>query len=254
MKRRKTRKKTRCWKGYKPVKGKRPYSKGSCRRVRRNKMRGTKIRVRVSRPSYGKPFYGDIISVYRRTPGKVHDEGVYSSHHGRVDKGYLIQRSPNSGATWYTKEDFRLAKRRGLRRNSIETPERSSWVGLQILTPAQVLKEFYSSRKSISDESEPMLFFRTGTSESTKTIASLARKIGRYNNFNGRKIAPFIEKLGRVHPHIAVILGREYSPVLYLDNIDEELGMRIVRGAKKHFKADEASYDPLRRRVRLWWD
>ena len=26
----------RCWKGYKPVKGKRPYSKGSCRKVRRN--------------------------------------------------------------------------------------------------------------------------------------------------------------------------------------------------------------------------
>ena len=115
------RRKTRCWKGYKPVKGKRPYSKGSCRKVRRNKMRGTNIRVRVSRPSYGKPFYGDVISVYRRTPGKVHDEGVYSSHHGRVDKGYLIQRSPNSGATWYTREDFRLAKRRGLRRNKMRT-------------------------------------------------------------------------------------------------------------------------------------
>ena len=27
------RRKKRCWKGYKPVKGKRPYSKGSCRRV-----------------------------------------------------------------------------------------------------------------------------------------------------------------------------------------------------------------------------
>ena len=146
------------------------------------------------------------------------------------------------------------ARYRRLRTNSIGTPERSSWIGLKILTPAQVLKEFYPLRKSISDESEPMLFFRTGTSESTKTIASLARKIGRYNNFNGRKIAPFIERLGRVHPHIAVILGREYSPVLYLDNIEEELGMRIVRGAKKHFNADEASYDPLRRRVRLWWD
>lgn len=30
------RRKKRCWKGYKPVKGKRPYSKGSCRKVRRN--------------------------------------------------------------------------------------------------------------------------------------------------------------------------------------------------------------------------
>jgi hypothetical protein len=28
--------KKRCWKGYKPVKGKRPYSKGSCRKIRKN--------------------------------------------------------------------------------------------------------------------------------------------------------------------------------------------------------------------------
>ena len=30
------RQKKRCWKGYKPVKGKRPYSKGSCRKIRKN--------------------------------------------------------------------------------------------------------------------------------------------------------------------------------------------------------------------------
>jgi len=30
------RRKKRCWKGYKPVKGKRPYSKGSCRKIRKN--------------------------------------------------------------------------------------------------------------------------------------------------------------------------------------------------------------------------
>lgn len=80
-------------------------------------MRGTRIRVRVSRPAYGKPFYGDIIQVYRRTPGKEYDYGVSTAHRGRADKGYLIERSPTSGALWYSKEDFRLAKRRGLRRN-----------------------------------------------------------------------------------------------------------------------------------------
>jgi hypothetical protein len=31
--------KKRCWKGYAPVKGKKPYSKGSCRKVRRNPAR-----------------------------------------------------------------------------------------------------------------------------------------------------------------------------------------------------------------------
>jgi hypothetical protein len=27
-----TKKKSRCWKGYKPVKGKKPYAKGSCKK------------------------------------------------------------------------------------------------------------------------------------------------------------------------------------------------------------------------------
>ena len=29
------RKKNRCWKGYTPVRGKRPYSKGSCKKRKR---------------------------------------------------------------------------------------------------------------------------------------------------------------------------------------------------------------------------
>ena len=52
------RKKTRCWKGYKPVKGKRPYSKGSCRKVRKNKTKARPIpgmfyRVYFSHPERG---------------------------------------------------------------------------------------------------------------------------------------------------------------------------------------------------------
>jgi hypothetical protein len=50
--------KTRCWKGYKPVKGKRPYSKGSCRKVRRNPGEGEvesdgkrRLRERLQKPS-----------------------------------------------------------------------------------------------------------------------------------------------------------------------------------------------------------
>ena len=277
------RKKTRCWKGYKPVKGKRPYSKGSCRKVvRRRKipLRTARAMVRAglpvsrselrgnqrrrTRPHY---YVGGLSSLgakgEERLQQRIFNQIKKSVEAENVSYGELatLASIAKSHPKLFMGEPrmaevagMTEARYRRLQTNSIEIPERSSWVGLQILTPAQVLKEFYPLRKSISDESEPMLFFRTGTSESTKTIASLARKVGRYNNFNGRKIAPFIEKLGRMYPHISVILGREYSPVLYLDNIEEELGMRIVRGAKKHFNADEASYDPLRRRVRLWWD
>jgi len=45
--------KNRCWKGYKPVKGRRPYSKGSCRRVRRN-AKGDARRQRESDAFYRK--------------------------------------------------------------------------------------------------------------------------------------------------------------------------------------------------------
>ena len=45
--------KNRCWKGYKPVKGKRPYSKGSCRKVRRN-AKGDARRQRESDAFYQK--------------------------------------------------------------------------------------------------------------------------------------------------------------------------------------------------------
>lgn len=45
--------KNRCWKGYKPVKGKRAYSKGSCRRIRRN-AKGDARRQRESDAFYQK--------------------------------------------------------------------------------------------------------------------------------------------------------------------------------------------------------
>jgi len=128
------------------------------------------------------------------------------------------------------------------------------WIRLPTITPAQALREYRPLRKSISDFSEPMLFFKTLPAENPKTIASLARKIGNYNNFNGRKIASFIERFSRVHPRVAVVLGREYSPVLYLDNVREDLALHIIKNAKKYLKTDEESYDPLRARVRLWWD
>ena len=31
--------KNRCWKGYRPTKGKKPYSKGSCKKVGKRKLK-----------------------------------------------------------------------------------------------------------------------------------------------------------------------------------------------------------------------
>ena len=45
----------RCWKGYSPVKGMRPYSKGSCRRIRRNEEYARQI-PRRDRPMRGRGF------------------------------------------------------------------------------------------------------------------------------------------------------------------------------------------------------
>lgn len=63
-------------------------------------------RVYVHKPAYGKPFYGNIIAAM--TPH--YTDGVCTAHHGNVLPpaiAYLIQRSPTSGALWYTPNDIR---------------------------------------------------------------------------------------------------------------------------------------------------
>ena len=47
-------KKTRCWKGYAPVKGKKPYSKGSCRRVKRKGLKSRSIKIGRKEITYKK--------------------------------------------------------------------------------------------------------------------------------------------------------------------------------------------------------
>ena len=59
--------KTRCWKGYKPVKGKRPYSKGSCRRI--NRRRG--LRRIVGNPSR----YSKTILKVLKSPIEAYSRG-----------------------------------------------------------------------------------------------------------------------------------------------------------------------------------
>jgi hypothetical protein len=70
----------RCWEGYSPVKGMRPYSKGSCRKVRRNPVSGPAMRILGYRD--GKQFLTDDKNVYTRvthtSKGKIYDLGNIS--------------------------------------------------------------------------------------------------------------------------------------------------------------------------------
>ena len=85
------RKKTRCWKGYKPVKGKRPYSKGSCRKVRRNKMRtrnsmGQKLYVVIT--ADGTPLSGRIGTL--EPPGPIFYTKGEAIKKGRMFRGRVV--------------------------------------------------------------------------------------------------------------------------------------------------------------------
>jgi hypothetical protein len=101
------RKKTRCWKGYKPVKGKRPYSKGSCRKINRNnKMRshnsmGQKLYVVIT--ADGTPLSGRIGTL--EPPGPIFYTKGEAIKKGRMFRGRVV-----SVESYYK-------MRRGLRRN-----------------------------------------------------------------------------------------------------------------------------------------
>jgi hypothetical protein len=81
------------------------------RRARRNPAAKpfTRFRVYVHDPSYGKPFYGDAIA--RQTPPYEADREPWGKHGAIKGPAYLIQRSANSGATWYAPSQFRRVKR-----------------------------------------------------------------------------------------------------------------------------------------------
>jgi len=46
--------KTRCWRGYKPVKGMKPYSKGSCRKIQRKRGKTRNITIKGRKIRYKK--------------------------------------------------------------------------------------------------------------------------------------------------------------------------------------------------------
>lgn len=210
------------------------YVYGTLRRVRGNP--GARYRVGGSYRTYtleeAKKVADDIfrtrgviVSIEEHRPiPQVKPDWKYGIYTGR---GVAVRRNPGA---------------------KIDSPEKSPWIGLKILSPLEALREYSPEKQN------PLLFFRTGTSVSPITIANLAKKIGNYNEFDGNRVSGFIRKMVKHYPKVSFVLGREYSPSLYLENVYDDLAVKILAYAKRGLKTDEESYDPLRRSVRLWWD
>ena len=81
------------------------FTKGRSNPARRKNSRAPRKgdRVYVESPSYGKPFYGTI-------SGTMVSTGEWRGGPPKGTKLYLIGRSPTSGASWYTKDQFRATK------------------------------------------------------------------------------------------------------------------------------------------------
>ncbi len=67
-----------------------------------------RFRVYVHDPSYGKPFYGTVLA--RQDPPYEVDRDPWGKHGPITGPAFLIQRSDNSGATWYASNQFRRLK------------------------------------------------------------------------------------------------------------------------------------------------
>jgi len=135
----------------------------------------------------------------------------------------------------------------GVRRNPVNE-------ALQILTPEQILAEY---KKGGEGQQAKLMF--TSKPMSGMSASQLVRKIGNYNNFSWRKVSPFLGKLHFMNQSLTLPMtfrvGREYSPAIYIENVDmPRYANRLIEYAQKKLNADEATYTPVARRVRLWWD
>lgn len=111
--------KERCWKGYKPVKGKKPYSKGSCKKIDEAKLDKSKMKCNAPRAQ----AHGDkshvvkacfdgkekIIRFGQRgvkgSPKKKGESEAYRNRRKRFKARHSknIKRGPGSAAYWANK-------------------------------------------------------------------------------------------------------------------------------------------------------
>ena len=120
------RRKTRCWKGYKPVKGKRPYSKGSCRKVKRSRRRIRKnstpterLRERLKRPRLGYEF--NVQGYYAR---RWEDVDSYDNRYDAIQSRKNYDENEPQYPHRVIARRIKANRRRGLRRNPETTKAR----------------------------------------------------------------------------------------------------------------------------------
>lgn len=123
----------------------------------------------------------------------------------------------------------------------------------EVLSPQEIIAEY---RKGGEGQGAKLMFISKplGWAEAM----DLARKIGNYNEYNGRKVYNFIGRVGAASQHLtpkpAFYVGREYSPVIYVENIEPYYAKKLMDYARTNLKAEEIDYSPVARRIRLWWD
>ena len=125
---------------------------------------------------------------------------------------------------------------------------------LEILSRDEIVKEY---RKGGEGQGSKLMFISKPMTGSS--AAQLVRKIGNYNNFSWRRVMPFLGKLDYATAALPLPLefrvGREYSPTIYIENVEmPRYANQIIEYARERLKVDEASYSPVARRIRLWWD
>ena len=107
-------KKNRCWKGYAPVRGKKAYSKGSCRKVRGNpvKTRGVDVFVFMKDKFAGTEAEDDIDKISRKNKGRDIGGGT-DMRTGLREKQYYFR--SNGDATRFIKMVKKLGVMKGYR-------------------------------------------------------------------------------------------------------------------------------------------
>lgn len=103
------------------------------------------------------------------------------------------------------------------------------------------------------NESTRCLMFRVSFYSDPKGVREAVTAIGPYNAFDPAKVNDALDHLAQyISPYGRIWVGREYSPVLYID-IDSEQDHDAVKAILEQAKADEIDFISGNT-VRAWWD
>lgn len=99
------------------------------------------------------------------------------------------------------------------------------------------------------------LDYRVMASSISDAIAAV-KAIGQYNEFDPSKVIEGLKEVNKKYPKIAVQIGRESSPVIYLKWLNftgiMDVNANEVKGMMAETRPDECDSDEFG--MRLWWD